>query len=50
MEGGSQSFRVVGGLKMIDQGEADDKIVAVLENDNFWGEAREIDSSAGAFT
>jgi inorganic pyrophosphatase len=33
---------VVGGLKMIDQDEADDKIVAVLENDNFWGEAREI--------
>ena len=28
---------------MIDQGEADDKIVAVLENDNVWGEAREID-------
>jgi inorganic pyrophosphatase len=37
------SSRVVGGLKMIDQGEADDKIVAVLENDNFWGEAREIE-------
>jgi len=36
------SSRVVGGLKMIDQGEADDKIVAVLENDNFWGDAREI--------
>jgi inorganic pyrophosphatase len=36
------SSRVVGGLKMIDQGEADDKIVAVLENDNFWGDARHI--------
>ena len=36
------SSRVVGGLKMIDQGEADDKIVAVLENDNFWGDANEI--------
>ena len=29
--------RVVGGLQMIDDGEADDKIVAVLENDLFWG-------------
>ena len=35
--------RVVGGFLMIDQGEADDKIVAVLENDNVWGEATEID-------
>jgi inorganic pyrophosphatase len=29
--------RVVGGLGMIDGGEADDKILAVLENDLFWG-------------
>ncbi len=29
--------RVVGGLPMLDHGEADDKIVAVLENDPFWG-------------
>ena len=28
--------RVVGGMQMIDQGEADDKIVAVLANDAFW--------------
>jgi inorganic pyrophosphatase len=34
--------RVVGGLQMIDQDEADDKIVAVLVNDNFWGEAEDI--------
>jgi inorganic pyrophosphatase len=34
--------RVVGGLHMIDQNEADDKIVAVLENDNFWGKAEKI--------
>jgi inorganic pyrophosphatase len=34
--------RVVGGIKMIDQGEADDKIVAVLENDSFWGDVRDI--------
>lgn len=34
--------RVVGGLRMIDRGEADDKIVAVLHNDLFWGEVEEI--------
>lgn len=34
--------RVVGGLQMIDGGEADDKIVAVLRNDLFWGDAREL--------
>lgn len=28
--------RVVGGLPMLDGGEADDKIIAVLENDPFW--------------
>jgi inorganic pyrophosphatase len=32
--------RVIGGLQMIDRGEADDKIIAVLENDYVWGEAR----------
>ena len=32
--------RVVGGLQMVDGGEADDKIVAVLEVDHFWGTAR----------
>ena len=34
--------RVIGGLQMIDAGEADDKIVSVLENDNVWGGARNI--------
>jgi len=34
--------RVIGGLQMLDAGEADDKIVSVLENDNVWGEARDI--------
>jgi inorganic pyrophosphatase len=34
--------RVVGGLQMIDGGEADDKIIAVLENDNFWGGVTDI--------
>lgn len=34
---------VVGGLQMIDGGEADDKIVAILENDLVWGKCRDID-------
>ncbi len=34
--------RVVGGLQLIDRGEADDKIVAVLVGDYVWGEANEI--------
>jgi len=34
--------RVVGGIQMIDNGEADDKIVAVLQNDSFWGDVRDI--------
>jgi inorganic pyrophosphatase len=34
--------RVIGGLQMIDGGEADDKIVSVLENDHVWGKARNL--------
>lgn len=34
--------RVIGGLQMIDAGEADDKIISVLENDYVWGAARDI--------
>jgi inorganic pyrophosphatase len=34
--------RVIGGLQMIDHGEADDKIISVLDNDYMWGEARDI--------
>jgi inorganic pyrophosphatase len=34
--------RVLGGLKIIDRGEADDKIIAVLEGDYVWGNATEI--------
>lgn len=34
--------RVVGGLQMIDAGEADDKIIAVLANDNMWGDVSEL--------
>jgi inorganic pyrophosphatase len=39
--------RVVGGLQTIDGGEADDKIVAVLENDNIWGQVTEISDLHG---
>ena len=34
--------QVVGGIRMIDQGEADDKIIAVLQNDAFWGNVTDI--------
>lgn len=34
--------RVVGAIRMVDRGEVDDKIVAVLENDPVWQAAREI--------
>ena len=34
--------RVIGGLQMLDDGEADDKIIAVLENDNVWGHAKDL--------
>jgi inorganic pyrophosphatase len=33
---------VLGGLKLIDRGEADDKLIAVLEGDLVWGGAREL--------
>lgn len=35
--------RVLGGLQMIDNRQADDKIIAVLENDLLWGDARDIE-------
>lgn len=34
--------RVIGGFKMQDRGEADDKIVAVLESDPYWGSVNEL--------
>lgn len=34
--------RVVGGLLMVDNGEADDKIIAVLDNDIFWEKANDV--------
>lgn len=35
--------RVLGGFQLIDRGEADDKIVAVLDSDLIWGRARALD-------
>ena len=34
--------RVIGGLQMVDRGEADDKIISVLDNDYVYGEARDL--------
>lgn len=34
--------RVLGGLQMVDNDEADDKIIAVLLNDLVWGDSRDI--------
>ncbi len=39
--------RVVGGLHMIDKGEADDKIIAVLEDDNVWGDVTDVSELPG---
>lgn len=36
------SARVVGGLQILDEGEADDKIIAVLLRDPVWGDVREL--------
>ncbi|MFC2029026.1 inorganic pyrophosphatase [Chloroflexota bacterium] len=36
------SARVVGGIQMIDDEEADDKIIAVLNNDLFWKEVEDV--------
>ncbi len=41
--------RVLGGLKIIDRGEADDKIVAVLDGDYVWGGAHELNELPAAF-
>lgn len=35
--------KVLGGIQMVDGGEADDKIIAVLANDNIWGGAESLD-------
>jgi inorganic pyrophosphatase len=39
--------RVIGGLQMIDGGEADDKIISVLDNDYVWANARDIKDVPG---
>jgi inorganic pyrophosphatase len=38
--------RVVGGIKLIDRGEADDKIIAVLEGDFIWDHVKDISQLA----
>src|SRR5690606_16123458 len=35
--------RVVGGIQLLDRGEADDKLIAVLEGDLIWSEARDLE-------
>ena len=34
--------RVIGGFPMIDNGEADDKIISILETDEVWGTVRDV--------
>jgi inorganic pyrophosphatase len=34
--------RVIGGMQMVDGGEADDKIIAVLDNDEFYGDIQDV--------
>jgi inorganic pyrophosphatase len=38
------SGRVVGGIQFVDHGEADDKIVAILDNDPFWNDVHEVNA------
>lgn len=35
--------RIIGGVQMVDNGEADDKIIAVLDEDPFWAKAETLD-------
>ncbi len=39
---------VIGGLQMIDTGQADDKIIAVLQKDAIWGNLHDISELPGA--
>lgn len=34
--------KVIGGIQMIDEGKSDDKIIAILQPDNLWGEMDDI--------
>lgn len=43
------SARIVGGLRMNDHGEADDKIIAVLDGDHFWGDADDLSGIPAQF-
>ncbi len=40
---------VIGGLMMVDQGKADDKMIAVLHKDAVWGSAHDIDDLPTAY-
>ena len=40
--------RIVGGLRMIDHDESDDKVVGVLQNDSFWQHVTDINELPGA--
>jgi inorganic pyrophosphatase len=42
--------RVIGGLQMVDRGDADDKIISVLDNDYIWGEARDVSDVPAVLT
>jgi inorganic pyrophosphatase len=35
--------RVLGGIRTLDDGQADDKIISVLEGDTVWGQARSVE-------
>lgn len=37
------TVRVIGGLPMLDGGEADDKIIGVLAQDNIWSHVEDLD-------
>lgn len=39
--------KVIGGLQVVDHGEADDKIISVLENDSIWGGVEDVSELPG---
>jgi inorganic pyrophosphatase len=41
--------RIIGGLPMLDSGQADDKLVAVLENDNVWSNVNDLEDLPPVF-
>jgi inorganic pyrophosphatase len=43
------SARVVGGLQVVDKEDADDKIIAVLANDNIWANAKDVSDVPEAY-